>query len=82
LNPTDGTWGVIPSLVMNHDAEEEFVGVVFYSVEGEFREDPSNMALKITFDGVEQLDTRARCGNHKNFALRGGFASRIDDDFH
>lgn len=75
-------WDVVAPLVMNTVVDNEFTGLVFYSVEGEFEEAPESIAFKLTIDGVEQLDSRAKCGNSLNWGLRGATAARIKEDFH
>jgi len=53
-------------MVMNEDADEDFVGVTVYSLEGSFKElEDANIATKLVMDGVEQLDSRCKVGNHK-----------------
>lgn len=38
LAPTGDDWSVMAGMVMNEDAEEDFVGIGFYTVEGSFKE--------------------------------------------
>lgn len=59
---------------MNHISDDTFTGLVWYTVEGNFKsEDSATIAMKLTCDEVEQLDTRSIAGNSESFTLRGAF---------
>jgi len=54
LGKTGDEWNVVGGMVMNEDAEEDFVGLAVYSLEGSFKElDDANIATKLVMDGVE-----------------------------
>jgi len=44
------SWSVVAPLVMNTDVDQEFTGVVFYSIEGQFDEKPQSIGFKLTID--------------------------------
>jgi len=54
---SEGEWNDVGGMVMNDDAEEDFVGLAFYSMEGEFKETekPELKAIssQLMLDGVE-----------------------------
>lgn len=81
--PKSEDWNSVPNMIMNEDTTYDFTGFVFYQMEGEFKSyDDANVACRILFDGEEQLDSRAKVGNHLDFSLRGAFAAKFEADFH
>ncbi len=51
--PKSEDWNTVPNMIMNEDTTYDFTGLVFYQMEGEFKNyDDANVACRILFDGV------------------------------